>query len=570
MDREDSLFFLRRSGAQTSCHFEDVYKKSTAFARKLKKMGIQKGDTVALILPTCVEFFYSFFGCQMIGAIPYSIYPPLNLAKVDEWQLQTGKMLSRVQTKAVFANNQIQKILHSPVQRAKVPLGSHSVQNFVTEDDDHTPLTPDYHDLAFIQFSSGSTGTPKPVAISHFAALENARQIAEIHKRVTKARPIAVSWLPLYHDMGLVGMCFAPMIGNAKLYFLRPDHFIGNPFLWIKAMSDTKATVTVAPNFAYGLCVRRIEDEDLEGIDLSHLVLAGCGAEMILPKTMRDFVEKYENHGFNRRALTPCYGLAEATLAVTFSDPAKTLKFETFDQNLLQEGRVARSSDLGVELTSVGSAIEGVKIEIRDENENPLEDRQVGEIWIQSPSLLTEYFKSPEESRSLLKDGWLNTQDLGFLKESELFVVGRRKEVIILNGSNIDPSFIEQPLLEIQELRSGCYVAFSVIDPERDEDTESLILVVESKRNNLSARHRLKVQKLVTETVYRRTHFKVDQVIVLNPRSIPRTSSGKIKRSETKKMWLENRLRSQSPHRILLYPKLVKIALQNKLSAFSK
>ncbi len=566
IDQNKSLFFVRPSGAKTGYHFQDIYLGANKYAAKLRELGVTKGDTVCLILPTCVEFFYCFFGCQLLGAIPYSIYPPLNLGKIDDWQKHTEKLLTIVNTKIVLTNNQIQKILYTPVKKAKVHLGVHSVKEFDT--DNQPNLAPDFHELAFLQYSSGSTGQPKPVAISHHAAIENAYQIARQHEKTTDQRPVAVSWLPLYHDMGLVGMCFAPIIGNATLYFLRPDHFIGDPLLWIKTMSDVKATVTVAPNFAYGLCARRIEEEKLGTIDLSSLALTGCGAEMILPSTVDHFFSKFTKYGFNTQSFTPCYGLAEATLAVTFADPRKSINFEIFDRKMLQQEGKAIPSTEGLQLLSVGSPVAGVKIEIRDSTGKKRPDQSVGEIWIQSPSILTEYFNMPEETKATIIDGWLNSGDLGFLKSGELFIVGRRKEVIILNGSNIDPSFIEQSILSIDELRSGCAVAFSAPASEKNLDTESLFLVVESKKAKLKKADVHKIQEKVKKNVYKKTQHVVDQVIVLTPRSIPRTSSGKIMRSETKNMWLNHQLKNYNmskPKKIL---KIIKSLIKGKVDSF--
>lgn len=565
VDKIESLFFVKASGGMTSYHFKEIYSEAVKYAWKLRQLGVKKGDTVCLILPTCVEFFYCFFGSQLIGAIPYSIYPPLNLGKIDEWQNHTEKLLSIVNTKIVLATNQIQKILFTPVKNAKVPLGVHSIKDFV--DDQPKEITPDFHKLAFLQYSSGSTGTPKPVAISHHAAIENAYQIAKQHERATSKKPVAVSWLPLYHDMGLVGMCFAPIIGDATLYFLRPDHFIGNPLLWIKTMSDVKATVTVAPNFAYGLCARRIDEKDLDGIDLSHLALSGCGAEMILPSTTEQFFSKFQNYGFKPQTFTPCYGLAEATLAVTFAHPKELIKFESFDQMKLQEMGWAEPSPQGVNLLSVGPPIDDVTVEIRSENGEKLPHQSVGEIWIKSPSLLTEYFNQPEATKNTLEDGWLNSGDLGFLKKGELFIVGRRKEVIILNGSNVDPSFIEQATLTLEEVRSGCVVAFSAVAPQGKQDTESLIVVVESKNESLHEDDKIAIKERVKKEVFKKTKYNVDHVIVLTPRSIPRTSSGKIKRSETKNMWLKQQLTNHSSSKARRFYKVLKAMIKGKLDS---
>lgn len=531
-NRYTQIKILHLSGNIDEISYQSLYEKAKIVAANLQAQGIQPGSAIALLLPTCTEFLYSFFGIQLAGCIPVAIYPPLRLGVIDEWLVQAKKQLSSVQAQAVLTN----KIGTSlPLD---VPFGCLDAIKIATSQEKKFSPTP-IHKYAFIQFSSGTTGVSKPVCISHRNVLENSIAIINTIANGIKSDPktaVTVSWLPLYHDMGLVGALMTSILANSQLILIRPEEFIGYPLVWLKAISDYKANITVAPNFGYGLCVRRLNDEQRNSLDLSCLQVALCGAEMIHPQTIQEFNEKFASCGLSEAALTPVYGLAEATLAVTFSDPSKLIEWTHFKASSLQPGLKVEAVEKGTALADVGKPIEKTEVEIRNDDDKVLPEGTVGSIWVRSPSIMEEYYGQPELTAEAKKGSFLHTGDYGFFFQERLFITGRKKEILNVRGQKYDPSLVERSLLIFDELREGCAVAFS--SRIESSDSEELFVVTELKKGiKLTAEQKTEIERKIIGKISSDHMLTAKRVEFVPSNSLPRTSSGKIKRNLTKQMW---------------------------------
>jgi fatty-acyl-CoA synthase len=385
---------------------------------------------------------------------------------------------------------------------------------------------------------------PKPVALSHRAVAAQVEILNGFWRDTEELRHSCVSWLPLYHDMGLIGCVFPALARDATLTLLGPELFVARPALWLRALSRYRATISPAPNFAYNLCLTRVSDADMEGADLSHWQIALNGAEAVSPSVLRAFSERFARWGFRAEALTPVYGLSEAALAVTFSDLARPFRSVRVDREGLAGEGLALETEDGREIVSVGRPLPGFRLEIRDEEDRPLLPGRVGRVWIQGPSLMEGYLDAPEATARALRDGWLDTGDLGFLRGGELYLTGRAKDVVILRGRNHAPEEIERSLEGIPGFRTGCAVAASWL-PE-GADGERLVLLVEEARN-ASPEQLEALPEACREAVLGAVGLAVDEVAVLEPGTLPRTSSGKLRRQEALRLWLTGELQPPEP-----------------------
>ncbi|MGV0838167.1 fatty acyl-AMP ligase [Mycolicibacterium thermoresistibile] len=523
----------------------DIHARATTIAADLAARGIRRGDRVALVLPTCPEFVECFFGVMCAGAIPVPLYPPVRLGKIDEYHHRTAAMLRAVDAAMVITNQRIRRLLGIAVQTSGPRLGCLTATELGGADATLVEPAPD--DIALIQFSSGTTHDPKPVALTHTNLLYNLAAIGHYFAEDGLADIIGVTWLPMYHDMGLIGNLLSAFYHPVPLTLLPPELFATRPAAWLRAISRHRATISAAPNFAFGLCHSRIRDEELDGVDLSSWRLCLNGAEAVNADMQRRFAERFARWGFAASSLTPCYGMAEASLAVTFK-PART-SFTTLGvaaDSLATTGVVEPGRK---ELVSVGRPLAGVEVEIRDDDAQPLPEDRVGRIVMRSPSVMSGYFGRPDLTDQTFHDGWLDTGDLGFVHDGELFVCGRRKDTIIIRGANHAPQDFEAALEGLPGVRTGCAVAVGFV-PEGDEE-EALALLVETTPDAP-----VSLVNDVATRVLERTGIAVTHVELLAPGTLPRTSSGKMRRSEARMLWQAGTLRPParvSPVRLMLH-----------------
>ncbi len=524
----DGITFVDARENDQTLPFLEIERRAEKVARGLIELGIRPGDRVAMVLPTSPGFLDAFFGTLLAGAVAVPLYPPLRLGRMDEYHARTARMLSLVDARLLIADARMKRLLGQAVERAKPALGCLDIEELRAD----SPLVERpwrrTEQPAVIQFSSGTTVDPKPVVLSHQAILSNLAAIESFFPEGELYRHAGVSWLPLYHDMGLIGCLLLSVYHPAKLALIPPELFLGRPSIWLRTISRQRATLSVAPNFALGLCTKRIRDEEMQGVDLSRWRTVMAGAEPISPQVLRNFAARFRPWGFDPQALTPVYGLSEATLAVTFSRPREgpaTLKVDR--KALAAEGEVREGTG---ELVSVGKPVPGVEVEIRGPDGRALPERRVGRIFVRSPGLMTEYFGNPTATAAALDAGWLDTGDLGFFAGGELCVCGRAKDVVILRGANHSPQEFEESLEGIEGLRPGCAVAIGLV--LEGQEGEELALLAEVGEG---VRPTEELQEKVRAAVLARTGIRPYSVRLLPPGTLPRTSSGKLRRIEAKR-----------------------------------
>jgi acyl-CoA synthetase (AMP-forming)/AMP-acid ligase II len=528
---ETSLFFVNRKEEDQEVPMARVREQASSIAADLLARGVCKGDRVALVLPTCAEFVECFFGVLCAGAIPVPLYPPVRLGKLDEYHRRTAAMLQAVDAALVVSDERIRRFLGVAVQNATPRLGCVTASGLGGADAVEINMAAE--DVALIQFSSGTTRDPKPVALTHENLLFNLAAVASYFAEEGTPNPVGVTWLPLYHDMGLIGNLLSAFYVPGPLVLLPPELFLAVPAAWLRAISRHRGTVSAAPNFAFGLCLKRIRDEELDAVDLSSWSLCLNGAEAVSAAVQRGFSERFGRWGFDASSLTPCYGMAETSLAVTFK-PAGTL-FKTLGveaDNLASAGVVEPGSK---ELVSVGRPLAGVEVEIRDDHSQPLPPDRVGRIFVRGPSVMAGYFGRADLTDQVLDHGWLDTGDLGFVHEGELFVYGRHKETVIIRGANHVPQDFEAALEGLSGVRTGCAVAVGFVPA--GEDDEALAMLVETTPDAPPS-----LAGDVASRVWERTSILAAHVELLAPGTLPRTSSGKMRRREARAQWLAGTL----------------------------
>ncbi len=538
-DPSDSgLRFVARDESVTEHSWGDVRNRAQVVAASLVATGVVPGDRIALIYPTGIEFFAALFGTLFAGAVPVPLYPPVRLGRLDEYFRRTARMLELAKARLVLADARVQRILGEAIALAQPPLGCKTLDQLPKGSSvPSVSVQPD--DLALVQYSSGTTVDPKPVALSHRAIVAQMEALNRFWRDTPGHKHSGVSWLPLYHDMGLIGCVFPALARDAWLTLIGPELFIARPAIWLRALAKYRGTISPAPNFGYALCLSRIADEEIEGLDLSAWEAALNGAEAAVPATMRAFSERFGPYGFRAAAFTPVYGLSEAALAVTFSDLAGPFVAARFDREALAREGQARVDEGGREIASVGRPLPGYSVRVADENGLELPEGTIGRVWASGPSLMTGYLDQPEATERALRNGWLDTGDLGFLHRGDLYLTGRAKDVVILRGRNYAPEEIERAVDLLPGVRTGCAVAASYL-PE-GADGERLALLVETARG-ISAEQRAVLPRACRDAVLGAVGIPVEELVLLAPGTLPRTSSGKLRRGESLRLHLAGEL----------------------------
>lgn len=535
----NGLCFVDRREQERHLGWTELRRRALRLAAALAGRGIGRGDRVALLYPTSEEFAVGFFGVSAAGAVPVPIAPPLRLGRMDEYLVQLSTLLAAALPALVLAEPRLAASLADA--GLEVPAGgAHTVEDLGAEDNvavDAARPGPD--ELALLQFSSGTTSTPKPVALSHRALLAQVRILNDLWPDGEGVRHSGVSWLPLHHDMGLVGFLLSGLWRPAPLALLQPEVFAARPALWLRAIGRHRATISAAPSFAYALCVEKISDEEMEGVDLSSWTIALNGAETVAPATIDSFCRRFARWGFRREAMTPVYGLAEAALALTFSALPTEPRAVAFARLALEQGRAraAAGDEPVLALVGVGRPLPEMAIEIRDPQDptRRLAPGRVGAVFGRSPSLMDGYFGQPEATRQALRDGWLDTGDRGFLWEGELFLTGRGKDLIIVRGRNIAPETVEQAAARVAGVRPDGVAAVGMAARE-GTDGEGVALFVERDRRTAEADAE-RIAAEVSTAALTAAGILPAETVVLPSGALPRTSSGKVRRQEALRRW---------------------------------
>jgi len=509
--RGDAGYLFPAGRADTFRSFADIRIASMRAARALREAGLRRGDLVALVIADAEAFLTMLCAASMAGVIPASLYPPALMGAGDlsrYFQLTAG-ILRAARARAVVTSAALVPAFDG--LRPRCP----SLSLVIAHEQCDAPLVepdvlPALDDIAFVQFTSGSTSAPKGVALTHANLSANIDAINGPAGLMTGADDVGVSWLPLNHDMGLVGMALGAMYAARPCVLLPPQTFVKRPAEWLRALTRHGGTISFAPSFAYDLCVRRIKDADLEGLDLSRWRVAGCGAEPIHPPTLAAFARKFAPVGFRETSFLPSYGLAEHVLAATFAPRGRPLRTEN-------------------SLVSCGGPLPGHAIRIVDEDNQPVPERRVGEILLSGPSVMKGYYHQ-DESGDAVEDGWLRTGDLGYLADGELFVCGRAKDVIIAHGRKYHPQDLEWAVDDLAGVRRGRVVAFGTAGAGR---ADRVVMVVEPNGTVPAAS--------LTDMVRRRIGdlfgLYVDEVAIVPSGTVGRTTSGKVQRAATRERW---------------------------------
>ena len=569
---------LAPGASEASFSFVAIERASARYGGALQALGLKKGDRVALILPTNEDFVLCFFGAIRAGLVPVPIYPPLGLANLQAYLDNTRHIVAKSGARILVTPSKIKRLLGT-VQAACPSLEEVVAVEGIRESLE--PLKPEkigMDDVCFLQFTSGSTSRPKGVTLTHANLAANIKCI--MHDGL-KVRPddVGVSWLPLYHDMGLIGFVLAPVMHKIPVVYLPPLLFLKRPVSWLQTFTRHKGTIAYAPNFAYALCQKRIRPKDLEGIDLSTWRVAGCGAEPIRPETLESFAAMMKPVGFKAEALLPSYGMAESSLAVAFQHLGGGVETINVDGDELWSDNCAKhvpaDNDRAVRLVSCGRAFPDHKIEIFHPDdalsESPLAAGRVGEIRIAGPSVMRGYWEDVERTTSAFAGPFLRTGDLGFLDDGRLFICGRSKEVIIVNGRNYYPQDMEWEAAKVAGVRKGNVVAFGARAPNgQDSDRERVIVAFEMQSDvgNEAARA-ARSQELavgVRKAVQEGMSLTVDDAVALPPGALPKTSSGKLQRAKTRELYEAGELAKRTGARQRNTAELVKEAAKSQLS----
>lgn len=526
-------FYSARGELQSVLSYSDLRRRAVATARKLLSLGLKRGDRVAVVAETGPDFMAVFFGCQYAGLLacpmPYSMYIGGKEAYIE----RVAGMLAAAKAGTVIASEDLLGYVSEGAARAGVfRVISHSALEALPEAACKLePLGP--AEQAYIQYSSGSTSHPKGVLISQQAIIANARGILREGLRLTP-EDRAFSWLPLYHDMGLVGFCLSPMLGQVAVDFLATTSFARRPALWLKLMSENGTTITYSPSFGYDLAARRING-DAVALDLSRLRVAGIGGDMVRADVLENFSATLSAAGFRAEAFLPSYGMAETTLAISFAAPGKPVRIDRIDRQALKAMGKALPSRGGNARSFVvcGRPLAESTVEIRDKGGSPLGERAVGRIFVRTPSLMAGYYHNDEATAAAVgPDGFLDTGDMGYWLDGEIVITGRAKDLILHNGRNIWPQDIEWAAEQIEPLRAGDVAAFAV-EAETGED-EVTVLVQCRLRDGASIEA---LRHEVAAVVHRSAGVEC-KVVMVPPKSLPFTSSGKLSRAGAKLKFL--------------------------------
>jgi fatty-acyl-CoA synthase len=527
--------------------WSEVRRQARRLAAALMDRGVGPGDRVAMVLPTGRDFLAAFFGTVLAGATPVPLYPPVRLARLDEYARSTSRMLKVSGAALVLSDRRVNLLLGPALEAAPPPLGCSTVAELLEHHEEAEREVPP-EALGLIQFSSGSTVDPKPVALTHHALLAQCAALKALLPLPEGSTETGVSWLPLYHDMGLIGCLLLAVYWPGTLCLIPPELFLARPALWLRALSRTRATISPAPNFAYGLCLKRVRDEELAGVDLSHWKYALNGAEPVSVATAEAFSRRFARFGFRPEALMPVYGLSEASLAVTFTAGEGPKRALSVNPSILaRDGHLAPGAR---RIASVGRPVPGVELEVRAGG-GPVVEGRVGRIYVRGPSLMREYFGQPEATAEAMALGWLDTGDLGFVDSGELFICGRAKDVVIIRGANHAPQEFEECLDGLEGVRTGCAVAVGYVPPGNEE--EALLVLVETTPEAPAD-----LRERVSSAIVERTHVRPHAVELLAPGTLPRTSSGKLRRGEA--------LRRHLAHELVAPPKLTALGLGKEVA----
>lgn len=528
--------------AATELSYAALHADAQAVAAGLQARGLVRGEAVAIMLPTGREFFAAFYGTLRAGGVPVPLYPPARPSQLEDHLRRIAGILRNARARELLTVERAKPLAH--LLRAEVD----TLQAVATVPDvvragtgsGAAPVPVGAADEAFLQYTSGSTGEPKGVVLTHANLLANLR--AMWRASGVGPRDTFVSWLPLYHDMGLIGACLGSLVVGFHLVLMSPLAFLARPQRWLEAIAQHRGTLSAAPNFAYELCLAKIGDTELARLDLSCWRLAFNGAEPVSPDTLERFAARFARCGFRREALTPVYGLAESSVGLAFPPLERGPWIEPVDRAALIRDGIARPASEGdaapLRLVSCGLPLPGHEIRVVDAGSRELPERQQGRVQFRGPSSTQGYLANPQADAKLFDGEWLNTGDLGFLLHGELFLTGREKDIVIRGGFNIHPHELEAAVAALPGVRKGGVAVFPAADPRHA--TERLVVLAETREADPAERARLAREITVLSATL--LGAPADDVMLAPPHTVLKTSSGKIRRSACREFYEQGRL----------------------------
>lgn len=542
-------FYSGKGDLLQTLRYRDLRNQARSLARRMRSAGLVQGERVAILADTDADFVLAFFASQYAGLVPAAMPLPTAFGGKAGYISHIRRMIESSGASAVLCPGALLEM----TQQAASGLGLKAAGTLEIFDgfaDDGAPLpeiTPQH--LSYLQYSSGSTRFPLGVAVTQRALMSNCRAITQHGLKIIETDR-CVSWLPFYHDMGLVGFLLVPVTTQMSVDYVATREFARRPMIWPTLISRNGGTLSFSPSFGYDLCARRAASGvRADNLDLSRWRVAGIGGDMIREKVLSNFAESFSPDGFRREAFVASYGMAEATLAISFAPLATGIKTDHVDLDQLEAAAIAepvkRNGAAGPRSRSFvncGKVLPGHELEIRDADGNLLGERMAGRVMVRGPSLMQEYFGNHEEtSRALSQDGWLDTGDLGYLIDGSLVITGRSKDLILINGRNVWPQDLEWAVeQEVDGVRSGDVAAFSIDEAA----AERVVLMAHCRKTNESEREDLR--QAIIETIRVRAGLDCE-VMLVAPHSLPQTSSGKLSRTQARQLYLSGAGGSGAP-----------------------
>ncbi|HEX7384631.1 MAG TPA: AMP-binding protein [Burkholderiaceae bacterium] len=515
-----------------------VLRRARGVAAALQRAGLTPGEAVALMLPTGLAFFEVFAGIWLAGGVPVPIYPPLRPAQIEDHLRRQAAILANAC--AVLLVSDARALPAARILRAGAPAlrGLLDIEQLAGDADAWQPVARGADDVALLQYTSGSTGQPKGVVLTHANLLANLRTMG----RALEAAPgdVFVSWLPLYHDMGLIGAWMGSLYHGLPLVVMPPQDFLARPSRWLRAIHRHGGTLSAAPNFAYEIVAAKVPDDELCGLDLSRWRVAANGAEPVHAATLARFAARFARFGFDARALMPMYGLAESGVGLAFPPLRRGPRIDRIDRRALHSAGRADPAAGGeaMEVVGCGMPLAGHEIRVVDARGAELPERHEGRIEFRGPSATSGYFRNPEATRALFHGDWLDSGDVGYVAEGEIFLTSRVKDLIIRGGHNIHPYDLEEAVGRLPGVREGCVAVFGAADPT--SGTDRIVVLAETRPVDAAARATLRER--IGELSIALLGAPADDIVLAPPRTVLKTSSGKIRRAACRERYEQGRL----------------------------
>ena len=508
--------------------YRELWDRSLGYAAKLSDAGLTPGQTVAIMLPTSPEYLYCFYGTLLAGGIPVPLYPPARLTTIEDHLTRHVGILKSAGAALMVTIPEAKPLawlLRAQVESLRAVLVP---EDFTAGGKSFAPVRSGGGQIGFLQYTSGSTGQPKGVVLTHENLLANVRAMGRAAR--AGSADVFVSWLPLYHDMGLIGGCFATMYLGFPVVLMSPLAFLSRPSQWLRAIHRHRGTISGGPNFSYELCLRRIPEHELDGLDLSSWRFAFNGAEPVSPETMIQFEQRFARYGFGGNVMSPVYGLAEASVGLAFTPPGERWHVDVLDRERFStsgEAVDASPSDPApLKVVACGTVIPDHDLRVVDGAGLELPDRSEGQLQFRGASATTGYFRNPQATKSLFDGAWVNTGDRAYLSEGRLYITGREKDIIIRGGRNISPYELEESVGDLAGIRRGCVAVFGSPDPAGG--TERVVVLAETRERDAARHQELKTR--INELAIGLIGAPVDDIVLAPPHTVPKTSSGKIRR----------------------------------------